>query len=318
MPGTVAIVNHRFANLAIEEEVLAGYRLMAVQGRTEQEVLAVLSQADAILITSTPRLTAAGIAALQRCRAIVRYGIGVDNVDLAAATARGILVCNVPDYCWEEVSNHAITLALACSRKLLQAVQGVRDGRWSVTDLAPIRETDGQLFGLIGLGKIARRVAAKARVFGFQVAAYDPYVSADEMAAEGVQKCELDALLASADILSLHVPLTPYTQAMIGAAQLRAMKPTAYLINTARAALVDEAALIQALDEAWIAGAALDMLAEEPPRAGHPLVGRPNVIVTPHAGWYSEGAIARLQRRAAEQVRLALAGEVPPFALNKR
>lgn len=315
--ATVAVVNHRFANLDIEREVLSGHQVIEVHGRSEAEVLPHLRQVDAILLGSTPKLTAAGLATLERCRTIVRYGIGVDNVDVAEATARGILVCNVPDYCVEEVADHTLLLCIAMARKLLPAAAYGAGGQWRLGDLRPITELSGQVLGLVGFGKIARRLSAKSQALGLRVLAYDPFVDAAAMAEAGVEKRGLDDLLAAADIVSLHAPLTGSTRGMIGPNQLARMKSTAFLVNTSRAELVDEAALVQSLSDRRLAGCGLDVFWEEPPPPGHPLLGRSDVILTPHMAWYSDQSVHRLQRQAAEQARAVLSGQLPPFVINR-
>jgi len=253
---------------------------------------------------------------MTRCRIIARYGIGVDNVDLGAATAKGIVVTNVPDYCVDEVSDHALALLLACARRIPGLAGRVRSGRWDARDAAPMHRLRGQTLGLVGFGKIPRRLADKARALGLEVIAFDPYVAGDEMEARGVQKTSLPGLLARCDFVSVHAPLAPETQGMIAEAELRAMKRSAYLINTARGPLVLESALLRALEEEWIAGAALDVLQHEPPAADHPLQRFANVILTPHVAFYSEESVQELQRKAAEEVVRALSGRPPRSPVN--
>src|SRR2546426_1152835 len=243
-------------------------------------------------------------------------GIGVDNVDVDAATARGIVVTNVPDYCVEEVSDHALALLLACARKVPFLDRRVRDGRWDVRDAAPMHRLSGRVLGLVGFGKIPRALAGKARALGLELLAFDPYVGAEEMTAHGVRKVTLEDLVAQADFVSVHAPLTAGTRGFIGEALLRAMKPTAYVINTARGPLVSQDALLRALREGWIAGAALDVLETEPPAAVDALRALDTLIVTPHVAFYSEESVQELQRKAAENVVSVLLGDAPRYPVN--
>ncbi len=314
---TVLVTDYVFPSLEIERAVLqaAGAELVAMQAGSEAELVEAVSGVDGLLVCYAP-VTRRVIQRAERCRVIARYGIGVDNVDIAAATERGIVVTNVPDYCIEEVSDHALALLLACARKVAVLDRRVRAGRWEARDAVPIRRLRGQVLGLVGFGKIPRLLAAKARALGLTVLAYDPYLDAATCEAHGARKVELAELLAQADFVSVHAPLTPQTRGLIGEAELRRMKPTAYLINTARGPIVHEAALLRALQEGWIAGAALDVLESEPPGAAHPLLQAPQVILTPHVAFYSEESLQELQRKAAEEVARVLAGQPPRYPVN--
>jgi D-3-phosphoglycerate dehydrogenase len=314
---TVLITDYVFPSLEIERAVLqaAGAELVAMQARSEAELVEAVAPADGLLVCYAP-VTRRVIERAEHCRVIARYGIGVDNVDVAAATERGIVVTNVPDYCIEEVSDHALALLLACARKVAFLDRRVRAGRWEARDAVPIRRLSGQVLGLVGFGKIPRLLAAKARALGLTVLAYDPYLDAATCEAHGARKVELGELLGAADFVSVHAPLTPQTRGLIGEAELRRMKPTAYLINTARGPIVHEAALLRALAEGWIAGAALDVLEAEPPGAAHPLLDFPQVIVTPHVAFYSEESLQELQRKAAEEVARVLTGQPPRYPVN--
>ena len=314
---TVVITDHVFPSLAIEQELLGaiGATVVPLQARSEVDLLDAVVDADALLVCYAP-VTDRVIGQMTRCRIIARYGIGVDNVDLGAATAKGIVVTNVPDYCVDEVSDHALALLLACARRIPALAGRVRGGRWNARDAAPMHRLRGQTLGLVGFGKIPRRLADKARALGLEVMAFDPYVAGEEMEARGVQKTSLHGLLARSDFVSVHAPLAPETRGMIAEAQLRAMKRSAYLINTARGPLVLESALLRALEEEWIAGAALDVLQHEPPAADHPLQRFENVILTPHVAFYSEESVQELQRKAAEEVVRALSGRPPRSPVN--
>jgi D-3-phosphoglycerate dehydrogenase len=227
-----------------------------------------------------------------------------------------MLVTNVPDFCLEEVSDHALALLLACARRIVLFARATQSGVWNLAAGQPIPRLRGQTLGLIGYGGIARALAPKAQALGLRVLAYTPRLASGPLDATTTGMNDLYELLAASDFVSIHVPLTDETRGMLDARALRQMKPTAYLINTSRGAVIDEAALAQALADGQIAGAALDVLAHEPPGPDHPLLRSPNAILTPHAAFYSEAAIADLQRRAAEQAATVLRGELPPNIVN--
>lgn len=314
----VVVTDSVFPHLETERRVLAevGAELVALQARRDDELLEAVQDADALLVCFAP-VTRRVVEAARRCKVIARYGIGVDNVDVQAATSRGILVTNVPDYCVEEVSDHALALLLACARRVVWLDRTVRAGRWDARDAVPVRRLSGQTLGLVGFGKIPRLLARKARGLGLRVLAFDPYVDPSAMRELGVEPAELRPLLERSDYVSLHAPLTPQTEGLVDEAALRWMKPTAYLINTARGRIVDERALVAALERGWIAGAALDVLPTEPPPADHPLRKLPNVILTPHVAFYSEESLQELQRKAAEEVVRVLTGQAPRYPVNR-
>lgn len=308
----VVVTDYGFPNLDPERAVLEplGATVDGHQAKTAAEVIDAGRDADALLVQWAP-ITAEVIDALDRCRVLVRYGIGVDNVDLAAAAAKGLVVCNVPDYCLDEVADHTMALALATARQLSAIDARVRSGTWKITPDAPMPSFRASTFGLVGFGRIAQAVAARARAFGFRIAAYDPFASPDALAALGVEALPLDQLLAEADILSLHAPLTPETKHLINADSLATMKPTARIVNTSRGGLIDGAALAEALANGVVAGAALDVFEAEPLPDDHPLRSAPNVILTSHVAWYSEQSLPALQRLAAEEAARVLRGESP-------
>lgn len=317
MSGTVLITDYAWPSLAIERRILgaAGAELLVAETGTEEELIRLAPQADAIL-TCWRRVTAAVLAAAPRCLAVGRYGVGLDNIAVDAATARGILVTNVPDFCREEVADHALALILACARKIVPFARATRAGVWDLAAARPIARLRGQTLGLIGYGGVARALAAKARAIGFEIIAYTPRLTSGPLALSGTATNALDELLGAADYVSIHCPLTPQTRELIDARALRQMKPTAWLINTARGAIVAEAALYKALTEGWIAGAALDVLDHEPPAPDHPLLALDNVVATPHTAFYSEASIATLQTQAATQMAAVLRGETPPNIVN--
>jgi D-3-phosphoglycerate dehydrogenase / 2-oxoglutarate reductase len=313
----VAITDYVFPSLEPERAVLEplGVELRPQQCRSEEEIIALAQEADAIL-NCYAKMSARVMQNLKRCRIIARYGIGVDNVDLAAATEAGILVTNVPDYCIDEVSDHALALLLALARKIVTADAGVKSGTWNVTAHAEIRRLRGQTLGLLGFGKIATVLASKVQPLGMKVLVYDPYLKPELIAQQGAEAASLDRLLAEADAISVHVPLSPETRNLIGQRELARMKPTAFLINTSRGGIIDEQALALALKEDRLGGAALDVLSVEPPPPDHPLRQAPNMILTPHLAFYSQESVIELQTKAAQEVARALKGEPPRSPVN--
>jgi D-3-phosphoglycerate dehydrogenase len=250
--------------------------------------------------------------ALAGLRVIGRYGIGVDNVDVDAATRRGIAVLNTPGFCAREVADHTMMLLLACARKLRMLDGMMHRGAWGRDQASPMPALYRQTLGLVGFGQIAREVALRALAFGLTVVAHDAYVAPEEMTRRGVRPAaSLEALLAAADFVSIHAPLTAETRHLMGEAQLRAMKPTAFLINTARGPLIDERALVFALREGWIAGAGLDVFEREPPPAEHPLLALDNVLLTPHVAGLSDEGQETCRRRLAAAMADVLSGGWP-------
>jgi D-3-phosphoglycerate dehydrogenase len=313
----VVVTDTVFPSLEPTEQVLAAVdaEVTLVSEPTAEAILKAARTADGLVVTYA-KVTADIINGLERCRVISRTGIGVDNVDLEAATAKGIVVTRVPDYCIDEVSDHALGLLFALARKIPLANSAVHAGQWSVGLVNPLHRLRGRTLGLVGFGQIPRALAPKAQALGLSVIAYDPYVSEEAMAADGVKQVDLEQLLAESDHISVHAPLTPETRHMFNREAFQKMKPGAVLINTARGPLVDEDALVDALEAGELAGAALDVLEHEPPAAGSRLLGRTDVILTPHTGFYSEESMIDLQTKAAEEVRRVLQGEMPRNPVN--
>jgi D-3-phosphoglycerate dehydrogenase len=312
----VAVADSVFPNLDVAREVVGsvGAELKLATDPSSEAILQVATAADALLVTYA-KITADMIAQMKRCRIISRFGIGVDNVDLDAATAAGIVVTKVPDYCIDEVSDHAMALLLALARKIPSSSAQVHAGRWEMKAVVPIHRLRGRTLGLVGFGRIPQLVAPKARAFGLRVIVYDPFVQADVIARERVDQVDFDELLAQSDYVSIHTPLLPETRNLFGADAFSRMKPGALLINTARGPIVDEQALAKALDAGQLAGAALDVMPTEPP-VGSPLLGRGNVIITPHTSFYSEESLLELQRKAAQEVADVLSGKPPKNPVN--
>jgi D-3-phosphoglycerate dehydrogenase len=314
----VAVTDHVFPDLDQERTLLAGagHELrFGVNATSVEEVREAVAGADAVLNCYAP-MPADVIRGLDRCVVIARYGIGLDTVDLEQATAQGILVTNVPDYCIDEVSDHALALILSLARGVTLLDRKVRAGSWTPTDARPLHRLRGQTLGLVGFGRIARALASKMAPLGFRVVTTDPFVPDDAVRDAGAEPMTLEELLVAADVVSVHAPLTADSRHLIGAAELGLMKTGAILVNTSRGPLVDLDALRASLAEGRLGGVGLDVLEVEPPAADDLLLHRDNVIVTPHAAFYSEESLRELQRKAVEQVIEALAGRTPPYVVN--
>jgi D-3-phosphoglycerate dehydrogenase len=294
---------HRFPDLEPERTVLEPLGAAVVAAADADELVRRAGDVDALLVATT-RVDASLVARLQRCRAIVRYGMGVDGVDVAAATRAGIPVGNVPDASVADVADHAVALALALMRRLPDLDDSVRAGRWGLAPLAGVRRVGTRTAGIVGLGRIGRAVAGRLGAFGMRVVAYDPLAGTDPYPG-----LDLEDLLGKADLVSLHVPLTPETANLLSADRLSRLPPGAIVVNVSRGGLVDEHALARALREGRLGGAGIDTFADEPLPPAHPLRDAPRTILTPHAAWHSVDAARDLQRKAAEQVARAIAGQ---------
>src|SRR5690349_19573825 len=318
MPGPfIAITDSPFPSLEPAQKALARldpqYRM--AKSPSADDILAVAHDADAILVTYA-KLPGELLRQLPRCKAIGRFGLGVDNIDLPAAKALGIAVNYVPDYCLREVSDHAMALLLGLARKVTQSNALVQSGRWEVPPLVPLRRLEGRVLGLIGFGNIPRALAPKAKAFGLRVLTHDPFVKKDVLEHAGVEGVSFDDLLARSDFISVHAPLTPATRGLVNAAAFAKMKKGAVLINTARGPLVDEAALVAALDSGQLGAAALDVVTTEPLAKDSPLIGRDNVIITPHTAFYSVEALEELQTKCASDVARVLSGEKAVYPIS--
>ncbi|AZH23894.1 C-terminal binding protein [Haloplanus aerogenes] len=312
--ATVVFTDHTFDDLDLEREILAEIGADLIDAEASDEPLeALLADADGVIVMYE-EVDGDLLDAMPNCRVVSRTGIGFDNVDLDAATERGVYVTNVPDYCIPEVSSHTIAHLLALERKIVEYNDRIKSGEWDVNAGRTMHRLDGQTLGLIAFGDIARAVAEKASAFGMDVLAHDPYV--DEVTGDVRLVDDLSTLLAESDAVSIHSPLTPQTQGMIGADELAQMKESAFLVNTARGGIVDEDALAEAIREGGIAGAGLDVLAEEPPADDSPLLDLENVILTPHAAYNSAESVVELRTKAARNVAQTLAGDVPDYVVN--
>ena len=317
MKAKVVLTDYVWESLDVERKTLGDLAdLVPLKTKKPEEFLDEAADCDALLNTYAGPITAEVMARMPKCRIIARYGIGVDTIDLEAATREGIIVTNNPTYCVEEVAEHTLALLLACARKVAFYDRLVRGGRWEVPPGKPMFRLSGRTLGLVGFGNIARQVALRAASFGMRIVFADPFVK-DEPRDVPARKVELEALLRESDFVSVHPPLTRETRGMIGDDALSRMKPSAFLINCSRGPVVDTDALARALDAKRIAGCALDTIDPEPLPDPHPLRGRDNVIITPHVAWYSEQALVGLQAGAPGEVRRVLTGEWPVNVVNR-
>jgi D-3-phosphoglycerate dehydrogenase len=289
--------------------------LRMAKSPSADDILAVARDADAILVTYA-KLPGELLRQLTRCKAIGRFGLGVDNIDIKSAAELGIMVTYVPDYCMHEVSDHAMALLLALARKIPLSNKLVQAGRWEMPAVVPIHRLAGRVLGLVGFGNIPRALTPKAKAFGLRVVTHDPYVSQEVLAAAGVEAVTFDRLLGISDFVSIHAPLMPATRGLFNAETFRKMKRGAALINTARGPLVDEYALVASLDSGQLGAAALDVVAVEPLPKDAKLIGRDNVILTPHTGFYSVEALDELQTKCAADVARVLSGEKPIYPVK--
>ena len=314
----VLITDHGFADLEQEKQILqdGGFELDIAQCKTEADVAQAAREASALLVQWAP-ITRQVLEAVPSCKLVVRYGIGVDNVDLEAARALGVAVCNVPDYGIDEVADHAMSLALALGRQLPALDKRLRAGVWKMAPATLMPAFADMTFATAGFGRIGREVLARARGFKFQLASYDPFVPAEAFAQAGVRQLSLDEVFCEPDILSLHLPLNAQTQHIVSEARLRQMKPHAVLVNTARGALIDTPALARALEEGTIAYAGLDVFEEEPLPPDHPLRNCDNALLTSHVAWHSQNSGLRLQRLAAEEIVRGLSGQALRSQVNR-
>ncbi len=312
--GSMATEEKELAKANVEAEVVAAGR------GSEDELIAVAKDADAIL-GGGPMLTRRVMEALPKCRAVVTYSVGFDGIDVDAATDNGIIIVNNPaaEWCVEEVSNHAVTLLLVCAKKLALQNDLTKQGRTAEVRryLPPMGSIYGQTLGLVGCGAIGRMVGKKAQCFGLRVLGYDPYLDESLARENGITLMSLPELLKESDYVSVHTPLTEESFHLIGEEEFKQMKPTAYIINTARGKIIDGAALIKALQEKWIAGAGLDVFEKEPVEADNPLLKMDNVVVSPHSASYSNAALELQPVNPTQEVARVLSGRWPKNVINK-
>lgn len=312
------ISDHTFPSIEVQRNIIeaAGFELTELRPNcvSADDVIERCAQADTLLVQWAP-VTRRVLESLPRLRGVVRYGIGVDNIDLNAARDLGIGVANVSTYCLEEVSNHAMAMILSLIRRIPHDQFGILHGGWGVADLLPIAAAADLTIGLIGFGSVARLVARKARAFGFTILAVDPYQPASVFEQAEVKQVSFDELLAVADVISLHCPLLPETAHLIRSETLKKMKPGVFIVNTARGGLVRETDLIQALESRHVLGAGLDVFEKEPLPGNSPFRQLPNVILTSHAASVSTSAVKKLQIKAAESANAFLSGDTPESTL---
>ncbi len=299
-----------------EELAKVNAEIVGADCATEDETIKATKDAD-IILTTGARMTRRVMEALPKCKAIIYGAVGFDTIDVDAATDNGILVVNVPDLCLEEVSNHAIAFLLACAKKLVFLSNSMKQGRWVKRPLSPMVSIYEQTLGLVGCGNTGRMTAKKAQCFDLKILGYDPYVDESLAREYGITLVSLPELLKESDFISVHTPLSKETRHLMGEKEFKQMKPTAYFINTSRGPVVDEAALIKALQEKWIAGAGLDVFEEEPVDADNPLPKMDNVVVTPHFGGYSDVYVERKSIRVGQEVARVLSGQWPKNVVNK-
>lgn len=318
MSEKIYITDYEYATLEPEKEEITklGFEMIPKQCKTEDDVIRECKDAVGLLNQYAP-ITRKVFEHLPNLRVVGRYGVGVNTVDLDAATDHNVCVLNVPDYCQDEVSNHTFALLLACARKLTVLNNQVQSGGWDYKIAKPIYRLRGQTLGLLGFGRIPRMVAEKAKAFGLRVVTYDPYVDKEVTDKMGVSLMSLDEVLKISDFVSVHIPLTKDTKNLINQSAFSLMKKTAILINTSRGPIVDEAALHKAIINKEIAGAGLDVTAQEPLEASSKLRNLSNVIITPHAAWYSEEAELDLKKKNAQNVAEVAAGFDNPAIVNK-
>lgn len=317
MANRVLVLDHAWPDLDVERSVFdaAGIEMASADGTGDGELPELAADFDALMVNWRP-LGADVITAAHRCRTIARFGIGVDNIDVEAATAHGIVVSRVPDFCVDEVAEHALALVLSLGRRIVALAEQTRAGGWSNTAAGPMYRIRGQVLGIVGWGSTARALASRAVGIGMGVVVHSR-TSAQTTLPDGVRAAtSLLDLAAQADFLSVHVPLTDQTRGLINEAVIRAMRPSAYLINTARGPIVDTDALARALREGWIAGAGIDVLDGDPPAPGNPLIGLPTAVITPHAAFNSVESLHYLRHQAATNVVDALHGQVPQDLVN--
>lgn len=320
MSYRVVVTDHTFESLDIERGVLdeVDDDVELVDGEAHDGPLEDLVEGADALIVMYAEISADVIDAMPDCRVIARTGIGVDNVDVETASERGIMVTNVPDYCIDEVSTHTLALTLALQRNIVFYNDQTNGGEWDVAAGKEMHRLSEQTFGLVAFGRTAREVGRKAAVFGMEVLAWDPYLDDEEVRQAGAEPIDdLDEILDRADVLSVHTPLNEETRGMIGTEQFGRLDDEAVVLNVARGGIIDEEELATALDAGEITGAGIDVLTEEPPSADHPLVGRDDVVLTPHAAWNSVESMEELRQKAAGNVRSVLDGEEPTYLVNE-
>ena len=318
MSKKVLISYYEYSDVEVEKKIIeqAGYEVFDYHHDKSADISDLAGDMDGLLVQYV-QVDRKVIDCLKKCSVIVRYGIGYDNIDADYAGQKGIVVCNVPDYSIEEVADHTVAMLLSLARGINKLDNSIRHGGFSFEITKPLFRLKGKTLGVIGFGRIPRAIVEKSKGFGLNIISYDPYVSKAEMDSHGVNKVNIEEIFTASDYLTVNCPLTENTRHIINEQRLRSMKNTAYLINTARGPIVDEKALIKALEKGWIAGAGLDVFEYEPLNPDNPLLNMENVILTPHCGWYTEDSITDLKTKAAEEIVRVLNGNPPKNPVNK-
>jgi D-3-phosphoglycerate dehydrogenase len=311
----VVITDCDHGSIEEEKEELGriGAELILAQVKEEKDLIRTCKEADG-LINQYSLLTRTVLEQLPKCKVLARYGVGIDSIDLKAATDLGIIVANVPDYCMDEVANQTTAMILTLIRKTAFFDRKVKSGQWDFHSGIPIHRTKGKTLGLIGCGKIGLEVAKKISAFGVKVMTFDPYL---EKGPEGVELKDFDTVLKESDFISIHCPLNDSTRHLIGGKEFKKMGKKPIIVNTSRGPIIDEKALIRALKEGLVSGAGLDVLEKEPPDSKNPMLKMENVILSPHIGFYSEESISELKRRTAKNVADVLTGKWPGSVVNR-
>lgn len=314
----VVFTDYQYESIDQEKKLCkaAGLEIFEYQEKSPEKLIPLVKDADAV-VTQYSDINRTVIESMQNCKMIIKYGIGVNNIDVGAASEKGIYVCNVPDYGVEEVSDHAVAMMLALYRKLPINANALKEGEWGYARIEPIHRFSESTVGLVGFGRIPQMVARKLAGFGVKILTYDPYVSMEVAAALRVEPVEFDVLCRECDYVSIHCPLTTETEHLFNRETFKKMKSTACLINTARGPVIDEKALVEALKNLEIAGAAIDVFENEPVEKTNELLQMQQVIATPHCAWYSVEAMTALQRKVGEEVVNVLQGNQPFNCVNQ-
>lgn len=318
MRPKVVIADTVVPNQDIEREILEPIADVVVVPREDVDGLRQEIRDAQAILTCYTRFSEDMIRSAQQCKIIARSGIGVDTIPVQLATDMGIAVTNVPDYCVDEVADHTMALMLSLVRRIDDLARLARDGVWDYERAGQVYRLAGRKLGLVGFGNIARQVARRAKVFKLELLVFDPFISQADLDAMGAQRMELNDLLAQSDIVSLHVPLNASTKHLIDDAALGRMKSDAYLVNTSRGGLVNTEALCRALEQSQLAGAALDVLDDEPPTELKLLAATPGLLLTPHAAFNSEEATRELREKSASEIARVLRGQAPHYQINKQ
>jgi D-3-phosphoglycerate dehydrogenase len=313
----VVLIEHGYASIEVERRIIeeAGAELIDADKLPFSKALELCRDADAVLFRRI-EVPAQMIRQFHKCKIIVRYGVGTDNVDVKAATEANIMVGHVALYCVDEVSSHAIALLLACARNIIGIHKRVEQGSWNVHRTEPIYRITGKIVGIVGLGNIGRAVARKLSGWDVTLLATDPFVEPERARALGIELVDFETLCRRSHFITLHCPLLPETRHLINAKSLQLMQSGTILINTARGGVIDSRALLAALDTGHIAAAGIDVFEEEPLPAASPLRTHPRIVVTDHAAWYSEESQQELQRIAAEELARVARGGLPTSLAN--